>query len=127
MYKVGLIGCGNIAETYFRSQIYFNNIKIISCADINVEAAKKCANQYNIHSMLVDDMLANDDIIKVNFIKSQPKPEYSRSEIKRDFNFVFFKYLMFFKNKFGLCTLKKNGTFCSFQFKLLNNCGRGSE
>ena len=62
MYKVGLIGCGNIAETYFRSQIYFNNIKIISCADINVEAAKKCANQYNIHSMLVDDMLANDDI-----------------------------------------------------------------
>ena len=62
MYKVGLIGCGNIAETYFRSQIYFNNIKIISCADINVEAAKKCANQYNIHSMLADDMLANDDI-----------------------------------------------------------------
>ena len=62
MYKVGLIGCGNIAETYFRNQIYFNNIKIISCADIDKEVSKKCANQYNIHSMLVDDMLANDDI-----------------------------------------------------------------
>ena len=41
MYNVGLIGCGNIAETYFRSQVYFKNIKIVSCADINEEAAKE--------------------------------------------------------------------------------------
>ena len=62
MYKVGIIGCGNIAETYFRSQNYFKNIKIISCADINEEAAKKCANQFSIQSMLVEDILANDEI-----------------------------------------------------------------
>ena len=28
MLKVGLIGCGHISETYFRSQNYFNNINI---------------------------------------------------------------------------------------------------
>ena len=55
MYNVGLIGCGNIAETYFRSQVYFKNIKIVSCADINEEAAKECANHYSIQSMSVDD------------------------------------------------------------------------
>ena len=26
MLKIGLIGCGHIAETYFKSQNYFNNI-----------------------------------------------------------------------------------------------------
>ena len=43
MKNIGLIGCGNIAETYFRSQEYFNNIKFVACADINMEAAKKTA------------------------------------------------------------------------------------
>ena len=26
MKNIGLIGCGNIAETYFRAQEYFNNM-----------------------------------------------------------------------------------------------------
>ena len=43
VFKVGLIGCGHIAETYFRAHKYFNNIKIIKCSDINLEAAKQCA------------------------------------------------------------------------------------
>ena len=34
VFKVGLIGCGHIAETYFRAHKYFNNFKIIKCADI---------------------------------------------------------------------------------------------
>ena len=48
IFKVGLIGCGHIAETYFRAHKYFNNFKIIKCADINNKAAKKCAKIYNI-------------------------------------------------------------------------------
>ena len=32
VFKIGLIGCGHIAETYFRAEKYFNNIKIIKCA-----------------------------------------------------------------------------------------------
>ena len=46
IFKVGLIGCGHIAETYFRAHKYFNNFKIIKCADINHKAAKKCAKRY---------------------------------------------------------------------------------
>ena len=48
VFKIGLIGCGHIAETYFRAEKYFNNIKIIKCADINVKAAKRCALNYGI-------------------------------------------------------------------------------
>jgi len=62
MLKVGLIGCGHIAETYFRSQNYFNNINIVACADINVDAAKKCAQEYNIDLKNVDDLLASKEI-----------------------------------------------------------------
>ena len=62
MLKVGLIGCGHISETYFRSQNYFNNINIVACADINVDVAKKCAQKYNIDLKNVDDLLASKEI-----------------------------------------------------------------
>ena len=62
MLKIGLIGCGHIAETYFRSQKYFNNIEIISCADINAEASRKCAQEYDIDAKEVDDLLADKGI-----------------------------------------------------------------
>ena len=51
MKNIGLIGCGNIAETYFRAQDYFNNINFIACADINIEAAKKCAIENKIKNI----------------------------------------------------------------------------
>ena len=62
MLKVGLIGCGHISETYFRSQTYFNNINIVACADINIEAATKCAKEYNIQAKSVDDLLVDKEI-----------------------------------------------------------------
>ena len=41
--KVGIIGCGNISETYFNCQKIFNNFEIIACADINTEFANESA------------------------------------------------------------------------------------
>ena len=62
MKNIGLIGCGNIAETYFRSQEYFNNINFVACADKFPEAAVKCAEQYNIKALSVDEILKDNDI-----------------------------------------------------------------
>jgi len=62
MRNVGLIGCGNIAETYFRSQEYFNNIKFVSCADVNRDASKKCSVEYGIKAQSVDELLSNSDV-----------------------------------------------------------------
>ena len=49
VFKIGLIGCGHIAETYFRAEKYFNNIKIIKCADINEKVSKRCALNFGIN------------------------------------------------------------------------------
>ena len=46
--NVGLIGCGHIAETYFRAHKYFKNFKIVKCADINKKAAENFAKSYKI-------------------------------------------------------------------------------
>ena len=46
--KVGIIGCGNIADTYFQSQNLFNNINIVACADIINENAEKSAKEYDV-------------------------------------------------------------------------------
>ena len=80
MLKVGLIGCGHIAETYFRSQKYFNNIEIISCADINAEATKKCAQKYNIKAQKVDDLLADKEI---NIVLNLTTPQAHYEIIKK--------------------------------------------
>ena len=62
VYKVGLIGCGHIAETYFRAHKYFNNFKIIKCADINKLAAENCAKTYKIRSASVNELLKDKEI-----------------------------------------------------------------
>ena len=75
MLNVGLIGCGHISETYFRSRDYFNNINITTCADINIEAAKKCADEYNIIAKNVDDIL-EDKTIDVILNLTNPTSHY---------------------------------------------------
>ena len=47
--NVGIIGCGNISETYFECKNLFNNFNIIACADINIEAAKISEEKYNVN------------------------------------------------------------------------------
>ena len=51
--RVGIIGCGNISETYFECQNLFNNFNVVACADINIEAAKKSAEKYNVKACLL--------------------------------------------------------------------------
>ena len=60
--RVGIIGCGNISETYFECQNLFNNFSVVACADINIEAAEKSAEKYNVKAFSVDDILSNDEV-----------------------------------------------------------------
>ncbi len=60
--NIGVIGCGNISDTYFHSQKIFNNINIVACADINQDFADQKANQYNLKSQSVDELLKNEEI-----------------------------------------------------------------
>ena len=75
IFKVGLIGCGHISETYFRGHDYFNNFQIIKCADINLDNAKKCAETYGITSCTVDELL-NDSEIEIVLNLTIPRAHY---------------------------------------------------
>ena len=79
VFKIGLIGCGHIAETYFRAEKYFNNIKIIKCADINEKASKRCALNFGIKSVTVNDLL-KDKEIEIILNLTIPKAHYQISK-----------------------------------------------
>tara|TARA_Y100000591_G_scaffold324789_1_gene344721 strand:+ start:35 stop:1192 length:1158 start_codon:yes stop_codon:yes gene_type:complete len=75
IFNVGLIGCGHISETYFRGHEYFKNFKIIKCADINHENAKKCSQNYGIDFCTVEDLL-NDPEIDIILNLTIPRAHY---------------------------------------------------
>ena len=75
IFNVGLIGCGHIAETYFRAHRYFNNFKIIKCADINHANALKCAKTYKIKALSVKDLL-KDEEVEIILNLTIPKAHY---------------------------------------------------
>ena len=59
---VGVIGCGNISATYFSLAPLFRGIKMKACADVNMEAAKARAKEFQVRAETVDDLLEADDI-----------------------------------------------------------------
>ena len=75
IFKVGLIGCGHISETYFKGHEYFNNFQITKCADINMEVANKCAEVNNIEACSVDD-ITKDKEIEIVLNLTIPKAHY---------------------------------------------------
>ena len=79
IFKVGLVGCGHIAETYFRSHKYFNNFKIIKCADIDHNSAKKCSKRYGIKALSVNQIF-KDDQIEIILNLTPPKEHYKISK-----------------------------------------------
>jgi len=75
IFKVGLIGCGHISETYFRAEKYFNNIKIVKCADKNHSNALKCAKTYKIKALSVKELF-KDKEVEIILNLTIPKAHY---------------------------------------------------
>jgi len=59
---VGIIGCGNISTTYFSLAPLFKGLKVLACADINMEAARVRAEEYKVRAQTIDELLANDEL-----------------------------------------------------------------
>ncbi|MEX0853384.1 MAG: Gfo/Idh/MocA family oxidoreductase [Bauldia sp.] len=59
---VGIIGCGNISESYLRLAPIFGNLDVVAVADIVSEAATARGAQFSVRSMTVDQLLKNDEI-----------------------------------------------------------------
>lgn len=59
---IGIIGCGNIANAYFKGAAAFEVLEVVACADINLEAAKAKATEHGCKVQTVAELLANKDV-----------------------------------------------------------------
>lgn len=62
--RVGLIGCGNISNAYFKGMAPFaDHVKIVACADLDLVRAKAKAGEHGIpKAYSVDDLLHDPEI-----------------------------------------------------------------
>ncbi|WP_429817466.1 Gfo/Idh/MocA family protein [Ensifer sp. B1-9] len=58
-YGVGIVGCGNISEAYFKLVPLYRNLKVMACSDIDMAAAKARAEQFGVEAQEIDALLAN--------------------------------------------------------------------
>ena len=59
---IGIIGCGNISDAYFKGAARSPFVQVKACADLNAEAAKAKATLYGASAMSVPALLADPDI-----------------------------------------------------------------
>ncbi|WP_370320909.1 Gfo/Idh/MocA family protein [Oricola sp.] len=59
---VGIIGCGNISAAYLRLAPLFKALEMRAVADINIDAAKACAEEFGVRALDVEGLLADPDI-----------------------------------------------------------------
>lgn len=62
---IGIIGCGNISDAYFKGAARSALVQVKACADLNPEAAKTKAALYGATPMSVPSMLADPQITLV--------------------------------------------------------------
>jgi predicted dehydrogenase len=59
---IGIIGTGNISDAYLKAAPGFPVLRMVACADINMEAARAKAEAYGIEAMEVAALLADPRI-----------------------------------------------------------------
>ena len=62
IFGVGIIGCGNISAAYLNLIPLFKGIEVRAVADMNMEAAKARASEFNVKAQTVKELLNNGDI-----------------------------------------------------------------
>lgn len=59
---LGIIGCGNISDTYFSGAARSSFARVKACADVRPEAAKAKAETHGVQAKSVDALLADPEI-----------------------------------------------------------------
>lgn len=81
---IGIIGCGNISETYLRMCSRFENLRVAACADLDMDRARaKAAAFPGVRALTVDELLADRDIrIVVNLTTPQAHASVALAALK---------------------------------------------
>ncbi|WP_017996272.1 Gfo/Idh/MocA family protein [Rhizobium leguminosarum] len=60
--RIGVVGCGNISLAYMRNAPLFRGVEIIACADLNADAAKRRAAEFDLRAADVDSLIDDRNI-----------------------------------------------------------------
>ncbi|ACS59424.1 Gfo/Idh/MocA family protein [Rhizobium leguminosarum] len=60
--RIGIVGCGNISLAYMRNAPLFRGVEIIACADLNADAAKRRAAEFDLRAADVDSLIDDRNI-----------------------------------------------------------------
>ncbi|MGR4842258.1 Gfo/Idh/MocA family protein [Rhizobium sp. LARHSG275] len=60
--RIGVVGCGNISLAYMRNAPLFRGVEIIACADLNADAAKRRAAEFDLRAADVDSLIDDKSI-----------------------------------------------------------------
>ncbi len=84
--KVGIIGCGNICDIYFKNMCgtFSNVLDVVACADIKMARAKEVAEKYKgVKAVTVKELLADPEIsIVVNLTIPKAHFDVSMKAVK---------------------------------------------
>ena len=59
---IGIIGCGNISDAYFKGAARSSYVQVKACADLRLEAAQAKATLHGVQAMSIDALLADPEI-----------------------------------------------------------------
>ena len=60
--RVGIIGCGNISDTYLKAARTFERLQVVAVADLDPGRAKARAEEFSVRAEPVEALLADDEI-----------------------------------------------------------------
>lgn len=76
LVQVGVIGCGNISDAYFKASATFPNIRIKSVSDLRMDAAQNKAATYGYRAIPVEEVLRDPEIeVVLNLTNPQAHTE----------------------------------------------------
>jgi predicted dehydrogenase len=79
---IGIIGCGNISDIYFKNitQIFNKYLKIISCSDLQQERSQQKAETYGCKAVKTEELLADPSIDII--LNLTTPPEHTNINLK---------------------------------------------
>lgn len=81
--KTGIIGCGNISPAYFKATAQLNDLDVVACADLNMDAANAHAAEFGVQAMSVEALLGDPDIeLVINLTLPQVHAEVNMAALK---------------------------------------------
>lgn len=70
--KIGLLGCGGIAQTHLEAIAHVSRIELVSVQDVNAEAAERAARKYNVRAVTKPEDIFSDKAVQAVVICVPP-------------------------------------------------------